>query len=99
MGFFDIGMWEFLLILVIILIIFGPGSLPDVARTLGKTVREIKKFSSALTKDFREEFEREVRATPDMPKKSSKRSKRTQHQPKVTLTKDKGIKLQNEKKS
>ncbi len=40
------GPWEIGLILVIILIVFGVGKLPDIGRQLGKGIRDFKKFSS-----------------------------------------------------
>ncbi len=40
---FGIGMPEFLVILVIALIIFGPGKLPDIGNSIGKTIRGFKK--------------------------------------------------------
>ncbi len=49
MGFLGIGPWEILLIIILALIILGPGKLTDFARTLGKTVRAIRKASSDLT--------------------------------------------------
>ncbi|MFC2066275.1 twin-arginine translocase TatA/TatE family subunit [Chloroflexota bacterium] len=59
MGFFGIGTWEVLLILVVALIIFGPGRLPEIARTLGKTVRTLKKASFDLTTAVTKEIEGE----------------------------------------
>lgn len=32
-----------ILILVVVLIIFGPGKLPDVGKAIGKTIREFKR--------------------------------------------------------
>lgn len=49
MGFLGIGSWEILLIIVLALIILGPGKLTSFARTLGKTVRAIRKYSTDLT--------------------------------------------------
>ncbi len=43
------GIGEILLILVIALIIFGPGKIPEIARTLGRTVRAFRKATSDLT--------------------------------------------------
>ena len=43
-----IGPWEIALILVVILILFGPKKLPDLAKGLGKAIREYKKATSAL---------------------------------------------------
>jgi sec-independent protein translocase protein TatA len=36
-----------LLILVVVLIIFGPGKLPDVGKAVGKTIREFKRSTQA----------------------------------------------------
>ena len=57
MGFFGIGSWEILLVLVVALVIFGPGKLPEIARTLGKTVRALKKASFDLTTAVTKEIE------------------------------------------
>jgi sec-independent protein translocase protein TatA len=38
-----IGMPEILLIFVVILILFGPKRLPELARSIGKSVREYRK--------------------------------------------------------
>lgn len=46
---FGIGMPEIILILVVGLIVFGPGKLPEMGRTLGKGLREVKKASNMLT--------------------------------------------------
>ncbi len=40
---FNIGAPELIIILVIALIVLGPGRLPDVAQSLGKSVREFRK--------------------------------------------------------
>ena len=72
MGFLGIGTWEILLILILALIILGPGKLTDIARTLGKTVRAIRKASADLTTAVT----RELNATqneppPSQPKEES----------------------------
>ena len=58
MGFFDIGAGELLLILVAVLLVFGPGKPPELARSLGKGIYEFKRYSAAVTKDLKEEVER-----------------------------------------
>ncbi len=40
---FDIGFQELLIIFVVALLVFGPKKLPELARTMGKWVAEIKK--------------------------------------------------------
>ena len=46
---FGIGVAELILILIVGLIVFGPGKLPEAGRALGKGLREFKKASNALT--------------------------------------------------
>ena len=41
-----IGIPELLVILVIALVVFGPGKLPDVGKALGKSIREFKSASN-----------------------------------------------------
>lgn len=50
--FSSIGSGELVLILVLVLIIFGPKQLPDLARSLGKTMRGIRQ----ATDEIREEI-------------------------------------------
>lgn len=39
----SIGPWELILILVIVLVIFGPGKLPKVGESIGKALNSFKK--------------------------------------------------------
>ncbi len=48
-----IGWPEILLILVILLLLFGATKLPQLARSLGKTIVEFKKEASGITEDLR----------------------------------------------
>ena len=49
---FGIGAGEFILILVVGLIVFGPSQLPSVGRSLGKAIREFRKAQAALSNAF-----------------------------------------------
>jgi sec-independent protein translocase protein TatA len=40
---FGLGTQELMVILVIVLVLFGGSKLPEIARSLGKSVREFKK--------------------------------------------------------
>jgi sec-independent protein translocase protein TatA len=39
----DIGVPELLVILVLVLVLFGPGKLPDIGKSLGEALRGFKK--------------------------------------------------------
>jgi len=64
MDFWGIGGWEVLLILIIALIIWGPGRLAEIGRTLGKTVRALRKATSDLTRQVSKEIEEEKKGPP-----------------------------------
>ena len=51
----SIGMPELVIILVIALIIFGPRKLPELGRSLGKSLGEFKKASNELRNTLEEE--------------------------------------------
>jgi len=50
----NIGPWELVLILLIALIVVGPGKLPEVAKSLGKATREFKKATTGVQKEFQD---------------------------------------------
>lgn len=41
----NVGPWELILILVIVLVVFGPGKLPKIGESLGKAMQSFKKAS------------------------------------------------------
>lgn len=47
-----IGFSELILILVIILVVFGPGKLPEIGKALGGGIREFKDAQRTLTDHF-----------------------------------------------
>ena len=60
----SIGMPELIVIFVIALIIFGPRKLPDLGRSLGKTLAEFKRASNELRSTLEEEIRLEDQAKP-----------------------------------
>jgi len=59
----NLGVWEILLILLVVLIVFGPKRLPEMGRSLGRGMREFKdSISSAAPTE--EDLEG---GTPDAP--------------------------------
>ena len=61
----NIGPVELILILIIALVVFGPGKLPDVAQSLGKSVREFRRAASDITEAAKVEPEAPAAATPN----------------------------------
>ena len=61
------GPGELILLLVIVLIIFGPGRLPDVGQAIGKGIREFRKASSDLEDSVRGESKRPAKVADEPP--------------------------------
>jgi TatA/E family protein of Tat protein translocase len=57
----SIGMPEMIIILVIALIIFGPRKLPELGKSLGRSLNEFKKASNELRSTLEEEIRVEER--------------------------------------
>jgi sec-independent protein translocase protein TatA len=65
-----IGMPELVVIFVIALIIFGPRKLPELGRSLGKSINEFKRASNELRSTLEEEVrldEQRARVSPPTP--------------------------------
>lgn len=68
----SIGMPELIIIFVIALIIFGPRKLPELGRSLGKSLAEFKKASNELRNTLEEEIRLEEQKQPvETPKTSA----------------------------
>jgi sec-independent protein translocase protein TatA len=48
---FGIGIWELLILLLVLLLVFGPKRLPEMGRQLGKGMREFKESVSGKDDD------------------------------------------------
>jgi sec-independent protein translocase protein TatB len=55
---FGIGLPELILIMAVALIVVGPDKLPDLAKSLGRGIAELKKAASSLKDSFDEENEK-----------------------------------------
>jgi sec-independent protein translocase protein TatA len=56
---FDVGGPEVMLILFIFLLLFGANKMPELARGIGKTIREFKKAASGVEEEVRRAMEEE----------------------------------------
>lgn len=50
---FNIGPFELLLVLILALLVLGPGKLPEVGSALGRTIREFRKASTDVEDSLR----------------------------------------------
>jgi sec-independent protein translocase protein TatA len=73
MNFLGMGPAELVLIMIIALIVLGPGKLPEVARALGKTMREFR----SLTDGFQTELRKELDSASNPVKEDLKSIKKT----------------------
>ena len=51
---FNLGTGEIILILLIVLLLFGAKRLPELAKGLGKAMREVKDASNEIKKEIRD---------------------------------------------
>jgi len=63
----SIGMPELIIILVIALIIFGPRKLPELGKSLGRSLSEFRRASNELRNTLDDEIRQEQRTTPAAP--------------------------------
>ena len=63
----DVGGTEIMMIMLVTLLLFGSKRMPDLARSLGKSIREFKKAASSLE----EELKRALEVPPPPPQSAS----------------------------
>lgn len=49
----NLGAAELLMILVVALLVFGPRKLPELGRTVGQALREVRRTTSQVTDELR----------------------------------------------
>lgn len=60
----NLGFGEIIVILLVALLVFGPRRLPEVGRTVGKSLREFRRATSNLKAEFEQDVDAEPRRTP-----------------------------------
>lgn len=68
----NLSSWEIVLIFMVVLLFFGAKRLPELFRSLGKSVKEFKSATSGIEEDIRNAMESEepVKKTPKPASKS-----------------------------
>ena len=66
------GGWELLLILALVLILFGPKRLPEIAEAMGKSIRKFKSATSNATDEVKREIEDADKGLKDEPDEDKK---------------------------
>ncbi len=74
---FGMGWQELTIIFVIVLIIFGPKSLPKIGQALGRGIREFKDAAQGLTADLNDDDDRTKRAAQPSPQVSQTPERKT----------------------
>ena len=63
---FDIGFQELIIIFIVALLVFGPEKLPEIAKTLGKWVVEIRRGINIAKSQMEEEMKEEFKMPEDI---------------------------------
>ena len=71
----DLSIGKILLILLVVLIFFGPKKIPDIAQSIGKGIREFKKAMSDVSAEIKKPINEESTARPSSSESSKADSK------------------------
>ena len=71
----SLGFGEILIIMLVALVVFGPRKLPEIGRTIGKSVREFRRATSNLKAEFEEDLD-ETEEPPTVPSPWQERQNR-----------------------
>jgi len=55
-----IGMWEIIIIVSVIVLLFGAKKIPELASAVGKAIREFKKAGKDIEEDIKDAPEKKV---------------------------------------
>ena len=83
MNFLGMGPMELMVILVLALIIFGPGKLPEIAGQVGKVVRDFRRTTAELSSEFNRTLSLEIEE-----RKTARRPRRPLRRPRTRQLRD-----------
>lgn len=63
----DVGGWEMMLVLFVVLLLFGGDKMPQLAKGIGKSIREFKRAAGDVEREIKRAID-EVPDGPDVPK-------------------------------
>ncbi|GHE23076.1 Sec-independent protein translocase subunit TatA/TatB [Sphingobacterium griseoflavum] len=87
LGFLNIGSQEMILIVIVILLLFGGKKLPELARGLGRGIREFKDASEGIKREISDQinnFEKDLDVTPEEQAKIAEQSAEVKEEEKLT---------------
>jgi sec-independent protein translocase protein TatA len=67
LAFFGVGDQEMIVIMVVVLILFGGKKMPDFARGLGKTLKELRKATGEVEREFKRVMDEAENLPPKAP--------------------------------
>ena len=70
----SLGFWEIVLIVVVVLVLFGPKRIPELARAVGRANYEYKKAKNDIEAESKELIENSEKAAEAEDKKSEKQA-------------------------
>ena len=68
----SLGFWEIVLIVVVVLVLFGPKRIPELARAIGRANYEFKKAKNDIEAESKQMIENSEKAAEAEDKKESK---------------------------
>ncbi|MFP4083412.1 MAG: TatA/E family twin arginine-targeting protein translocase [Desulfonatronovibrio sp.] len=97
---FGIGTTEIIVIMVVALLVLGPKKLPEIAKSLGKTLAEFRRVSTDVKRTIEMEVDREeeTRAKKKIRQEMAKKASQESHSPEEEATGN-SPEVENDKKS
>lgn len=77
----NFSMWEILLILVVVLLLFGAKRIPEIAGSFGKGIREFKKSMTDVERSIAEPDRPAHRLPPEQPRETVRHDEEQQPEP------------------